>query len=141
MFLLEVTSATTSPVDAWGELAKLGITAVLMGMAIVWLVKQLKFKDKIIKAKDLLIEKTVKDKDDKLEELNDYIRENDKENLQVLTDLNQTIDKMIDTQKSISDKTIDNQNYNTESLGKEIKNLKELIEVKIDNITNKIDGK
>ncbi len=140
MFLLEVTS-TPSSVDVWGELAKLGITAVLMGLAIIWLVKQMKLKDKIIKAKDLSIEKVSKEKDDKLEKANDYIRENDKENLPVLTDLNQTIGKLIDIQKPISDKTNDNKNNNTESLGREMRNLKDLIEIKIDNITNKIDGK
>ncbi len=130
MLLSDITSTATSSIDVWGELGKLGLVAVLMGIAITWLVKQLAKKDKIIKAKDAQIEKD-----------QEYIRDNDKDNLKVLSDLNQTIDKLIETQKALSDKTIDNQKNNTESLGKEIQNLKELIEVKINNITDKIDGK
>ncbi len=130
MLLSEITSNATSSIDVWGELGKLGLVAVLMGIAITWLVKQMSKKDKIIKAKDTQIEKD-----------QEYIRDNDKDNLKVLSDLNQTIDKLIETQKALSDKTIDHQKNNTESLGKEIQNLKELIEVKINNITDKIDGK
>lgn len=130
MLLLETTTSASSTVGIWEELAKLGIVAVLMGIAVVWLVKQLAKKDRIIKAKDAQIEADQK-----------YIRENDKENLQVLSDLNQTIDKLIDTQKALSDKAIDSQKNSTESLGKEIQSLKEFVEVKITNITDKIDGK
>lgn len=127
MLLLEATTAT-API--WEELAKQGVLFLAMGTAIMWLIKQLSKKDKIIKAKDQQIENDQK-----------YIRDNDKDNLKVLSDLNQTIDKLIETQKALSDKAIDNQKANTESLGVEIKNLKEIIEVKMDNLNDKVDGK
>lgn len=41
MLLSDITSTATSSIDVWGELGKLGLVAVLMGIAITWLVKQL----------------------------------------------------------------------------------------------------
>lgn len=49
----------------------------------------------IVAIKDKQIAELSKIKDEQLKELNDYIRENDKENLEVLSSLNNTMDKLI----------------------------------------------
>jgi hypothetical protein len=54
-------------------------------------------------------------------DLNDYIRESEKENLQVLNDVNNTLDKVLENQKHSNDMVI-----------KEIENLKEYITLKLD---------
>lgn len=50
-----------------------------------------------IAIKDKQIDELAKNKDNQLKDLNDYIRENDKENLEVLSALNNTMDKLIQT--------------------------------------------
>jgi hypothetical protein len=52
-------------------------------------------------------------------DLNDYIRESEKENLQVLNDVNNTLDKVLENQKHSNDMVI-----------KEIENLKEYISLR-----------
>lgn len=52
--------------------------------------------------------------------LNGYIRDNDRENLQILSNLNNTLDKVIEKQK-----------HSNESVIKEIDGLKEYISLKI----------
>lgn len=127
MLLLE--AVPTNP-DILGELAKQGILPLAMGGAITWLIAQLKKKDNIIQAKDEQIEKDQR-----------YIRENDKENLKVLSELNQTIDKLIESQRVMNEKTVDNQKNNTDLLAKEIQNMRDFIDVKIQTLNNKLDGK
>lgn len=68
-------------------------------------------------------------KEKEVKELNDYIRENDKENLRTLNDVNNTLDKVLEAQKT-SDNTV----------GKEIQNTKDFIILKIDNLSDKIDN-
>jgi len=120
--------ATTTSVDIWQRLADAGLVFLLMGLAIVWLVRYLKFKDKIIKVKD-----------DQLLELNEYVRENDKNNLEVLSEVNNTLDKIIETQKVLSERTLESQKSQTESVIKEITALKEAIELRMENLSDKIE--
>lgn len=54
--------------------------------------------------------------------LNEYIRDNDKENLQILSNLNNTLDKVIEKQKESNDSVI-----------KQIENLKDYINLKFKN--------
>lgn len=89
-------------------------------IAIWWLVKEMREREKVIREKEAQIA-----------ELNAYIRENDKDNLIVLNNVNSTLDKVIENQKSLSDKIMDNQRYTHEDLIKELGNLKEFIDIKI----------
>lgn len=57
----------------------------------------------IISLKDKQISDLAEKKEEQLRELNDYIRENDKENLEVLSALNNTMDKLILTITSEND--------------------------------------
>ena len=57
----------------------------------------------VIALKDKQISELAKSKEAQLKELNDYIRENDKENLEVLSALNNTMDKLILTITSEND--------------------------------------
>lgn len=68
-------------------------------------------------------------KEQEVTELNNYIRENDKENLKTLNDVNNTLDKVLENQKNSND-----------SVGKEIQNTKEYIGLKIDNLADKIES-
>lgn len=68
-------------------------------------------------------------KEKEIQQLNRYIRENDKENLETLNKLSVTLDKIIDTQKNSDDNVV-----------KEIKNTKEIVVLKIDNISSQVDG-
>jgi hypothetical protein len=68
-------------------------------------------------------------KEKEIKQLNDYIRANDKENLETLNKLSTTLDKIIDTQKNSDSNVV-----------KEIKNTKEIVVLKIDNLSNKVDG-
>lgn len=68
-------------------------------------------------------------KEEEVKELNDYIRENDKENLKTLNDVNNTLDKVLEAQK-VSDSKV----------GQEIQNTKEYVSLKIDNLSDKIDN-
>jgi hypothetical protein len=65
--------------------------------------------------------KQVGKKEKEIETLNGYIRESDKENLQILNDVNNTLDKVLENQK-----------HSNEMVVKEIENLKEYISLKLD---------
>ena len=130
IFLTSSTGIADISVDIWQRLADAGLVFLIMGVALVILGRYLKTKDKIIKIKD-----------GQLLELNTYVRENDKNNLVVLSEVNHTLDKIIETQKVISERTIEGQKINATSVIKEITSLKESIELRIENISDKIDSK
>ncbi len=65
--------------------------------------------------------KQVNKKEKEIDTLNGYIRESDKENLQILNDVNNTLDKVLENQK-----------HSNEIVIKEIENLKEYISLKLD---------
>ncbi len=91
-----------------------------MAIAIWWLAKEMKEK-----------EKNTKDKEKEISDLNTYIRENDKDNLMVLNNVNATLDKVIETQKTLSEKIIENQKHSHDDLLKELGNIKEFIDIKL----------
>ena len=160
MVLLDISNS----ISVWERIAEMGIVAVLMAVAIVFLIKEKKSEkkasDKKIESKDTEISslnKTnlekieslnknkddqlnllAKEKNDQIEKQNDYIRENDKENLIVLSDVNKTLDKMIETQKVLNDRVIDHQKSSTDSIEDKLQNLKDLIEVKMDGIIGRL---
>ena len=124
--------------NIWERLADMGAVAVLMGVAIVWLSRELNKKDKTIKEKDKKIEEALKlkdeqiasiakKKDEQISDQNDYIRDSSKETLAVLSDVDKTLDRIIDTQKNLSEKTQE-----------KIQNLKESVEAKIDAIIDNL---
>ena len=57
----------------------------------------------LLVTKDLQIKIIADKKEEEIKELNAYIRENDKENLEVLSSLNNTMDKLISTISSEND--------------------------------------
>lgn len=59
-------------------------------------------------------------KEKEIETLNGYVRESDKENLQILNEVNNTLDKVLENQKQSNQMVI-----------KEIENLKEYISLKM----------
>lgn len=129
VFLTTSTGSADISVDIWQRLADAGLVFLIMGVGIVIIWRYLKTKDKIIKAKD-----------DQLLELNSYVRENDKNNLTVLSQVNSTLDKIIETQKVISEKTIEGQKVNAGNIIKEITSLKETIDLRVENLSDKIDN-
>lgn len=64
--------------------------------------------------------KQVNKKEKEIETLNGYIRDSDKENLQILNDVNNTLDKVLENQK-----------HSNEMVIKEIEYLKEYISLKM----------
>jgi len=64
-----------------------------------------------------------------IQELNKYIRNNDKDNLETLNKLSTTLDKIMDKQKNSDNNVVT-----------EIKNTKEIIVLKIENLSNKVDN-
>lgn len=99
-------------IDIFTNIAKSSPVIGLLIVAVVYLIKKLDKKEKYI------------------EELHNSNRENEKENLQVLNNVNNTLDKVIESQKFSSkevNKTIENLKDN----------LKSFIEIKLNEIENK----
>ena len=69
-------------------------------------------------------------KEEQIKELNAYIRENDKENLEVLSSLNNTMDKLIQTITSGNDSLKD-------KIVTEATNIKNFIDIKIAGLKEK----
>lgn len=115
MILLEM----QTPELIWSFL-KISPLVGAMAIAIWWLTQELKEK-----------EKSVKEKEKEISELHVYIRENDKDNLVVLNNVNATLDKVIETQKSLSERILDNQEHAHDDLIKELGNLKQFIDFKM----------
>lgn len=65
--------------------------------------------------------KQIGKKEKEVESLNEYIRNSDKENLQILNDVNNTLDKVLENQK-----------HSNEMVIREIENLKEYISLRLD---------
>jgi len=129
IFLTASTGGADISVDIWQRLADAGLVFLIMGVGLVLIGRYLKTKDKIIHAKD-----------EQLIELNTYVRENDKNNLVVLSEVNHTLDKIIETQKVISERTMEGQKINAKIVIKEITSLKETIELRVENLSDKIDN-
>jgi len=91
--------------DLLQSLWQLSPILALMALVIGWLVwKNEKLQTAlydpekgIIAIKDSQIKVIAEKKDAEIKEMNEYIRENDKENLEVLSSLNNTMDKLIQT--------------------------------------------
>lgn len=96
-------------VDALDKLLNEGSLITLFLLVCGYLIYQIQKKDKEINRLN-----------NYLKELNEYIRESDKENLQTLSDVSRTLDKVLENQK------------NTDSIVvNEIANLKEVIKLMI----------
>ena len=74
--------------------------------------------------KDAAYKKEIEKKDNTITKLNDYIRESDKENMKVLNEVNNTLDKVLENQEESNVNVI-----------KEINNLKEWFTIKYKNLT------
>jgi septal ring factor EnvC (AmiA/AmiB activator) len=98
------------------SVAEQGAIATIFIVICYYLVNQLKGKDKQLEAKD----KQLDGKDEQVAELNEYIRESEKETVQVLNAVNNTLDKVLENQKNSNNMVI-----------KEIENLKEYISLKL----------
>jgi len=110
----------------------------LMGALLVWgiwkLEKQQTFfydpEKGLISLKDKQIKELADKKDLEVKELNTYIRENDKENLEVLSALNNTMDNLI--------QNINSSNISLkEKIVTEATNLKSHIDLKVTELKNK----
>ena len=84
----------------------------------------------IIVVKDNQIKVLTEKKEEQIKELNAYIRENDKENLEVLSSLNNTMDKLIQTITSGNDSLKD-------KIVTEATNIKNFIDIKIAGLKEK----
>lgn len=89
----------TQGFDLISALWQLGPVFALMAIAIIYLARKL---DKLTDVdsgigakKDEQIKELARRKEDEITDLHDYIRENDRENLEVLTSINNTLDKLI----------------------------------------------
>lgn len=106
--------------ELWKEVVKSGSLVLFMGMIIYFLNKKLDGKEK------------------KVEELNQVIINSNRENLMLLNEVNKSLDKFIEAQRNFGDKVIENQNSKTESVQERLESLKNLIEIKMDFILDKL---
>lgn len=109
MDLLAIMMTADNEVDLVSNLFKLSPIIGLLLIAIGYLVWNLKKK-----------EDKITQKEKELKELNDYIRNNETENLRILERVNNTLDKVCENQK-----------VGDNSVIKEIDNLKQLILLKL----------
>lgn len=102
VILIDTTTVTWNLVQSLWQLSPI---LALLAIAVIWLGwkneklhTQLYDPEKgIIAIKDAQIKNLAEKKENQIQELNEYIRENDKENLEVLSSLNNTMDKLIQT--------------------------------------------
>lgn len=105
--------STSADFDIIGALWRLGPAFALMGIAIAYLVYQIDKKEKNV------------------QELNLYIRDNDKENLEVLNSINGTLDKLIQSLVT------GNENLK-EKIIAEANSLKSHVDIKVAELKNHI---
>jgi type IV secretory pathway VirB4 component len=98
------------------NLVEQGAIVTIFIVICYYLLNQLKNKDKQLEGKD----KQLDGKDEQVAELNEYIRESEKETVQVLNAVNNTLDRVLENQKSSNNMVI-----------KEIENLKEYISLRL----------
>jgi len=89
-------------------------------VAIWWLTKEMKAREKVIK-----------EKADQINELYEYIMENDKDNLAMLHSVNNTLDKVIENQKVLAQRSIEAQREGQEDILSEIEHLKQIIDIRV----------
>jgi hypothetical protein len=118
--LLVFLTAETAQVDFIGDLYKLSPIIGLLLVAITYLVVVLNKKEKLMKDKDIELNRLIKEKDDQLKELNQYVRQSEKDNLLTLQKVSSTLDRVIDSQKTGDNIVL-----------KEIDNLKDIILLKL----------
>lgn len=110
------------------RIVQTGSVVGLMTVIIWWLLNKVKG-----------MEDKVNEKDQEIKFLNEMITKSEKENLKILINLNQTLDKLIDSHKEVSEKLIDNNKNHNENINEKIKLIKEMIEGKVDMIMNQLD--
>ena len=110
------------------ELIQTGSVVGFMALVIYWLLGKLKDFDK-----------KIDEKDKEIKGLNETITKSEKENLKILINLNQTLDKLIDSHKQVSEKLIDNNKNHNDNINDKIKIIKEMLEDKIDFLINQLD--
>jgi hypothetical protein len=113
-------TADTTQVDFVTDLYKLSPIIGLLLIAIGYLVMVINKKEKQMKEKEAELNRLLKEKDDQLKELNQYVRQSEKENLLTLQKVSSTLDRVIDAQKTGDNIVL-----------KEIDNLKDIILLKI----------
>lgn len=112
MFNFYMLLYVSTEVDFVAELYNLSPIIGLLVVAVITLAYVVKkMDDKIIK------------KEEELKELHNYLRDNDAENIKMLENLSNTIDKVIEQGK-----------HGNSIVLKELDNLKQIISLKIDNI-------
>lgn len=109
-------------VDFITDLYKLSPIIGLLLIAIGYLVVIINKKDKILIDRETELNNQLKEKEEQLKELNQYVRQSEKENLLTLQKVSSTLDRVIDAQKSGDNIVL-----------KEIDNLKDIILLKLKN--------
>lgn len=122
IFLLQVDNIG----DVISELTRQGPLISLFLLIIIGMWLLMAKKDKSIKEKEEEIKTITKKNNDELKELNEYIRENDKENMKILSDVSNTLDKVMS-----------NQIHSDNIMIQEINNLRDTILMKLDNLDSK----
>lgn len=115
-----VALGVTENVDLITDLYKLSPIIGLLLIAIGYLVVVNNKKDKNLKEREAELNAVLKEKELELKELNQYVRQSEKENLLTLQKVSSTLDRVIDAQKSGDNIVL-----------KEIDNLKDIILLKI----------
>lgn len=115
-----VALGVTENVDLVTDLYKLSPIIGLLLIAIGYLVVVNNKKDKNLKEREAELNSILKIKEQELKELNQYVRQSEKENLLTLQKVSSTLDRVIDSQKSGSNIVL-----------KEIDNLKDIILLKL----------
>jgi hypothetical protein len=115
-----ITGEAMEQVDFITDLYKLSPIIGLLLIAIGYLVVMNNKKDKALKEREAELMNQLKEKDDQLKELNQYVRQSEKENLLTLQKVSSTLDRVIDSQKSGDNIVL-----------KEIDNLKDIILLKL----------
>lgn len=115
-----VALGVTENVDLITDLYKLSPIIGLLIIAISYLVVVNNKKDKKLKEREDELNAILKLKEQELKELNQYVRQSEKENLLTLQKVSSTLDRVIDSQKNGSSIVL-----------KEIDNLKDIILLKL----------
>jgi hypothetical protein len=115
-----VALGVTENVDLITDLYKLSPIIGLLIIAIGYLVVINNKKDKALKEREAELNAILKEKELELKELNQYVRQSEKENLLTLQKVSSTLDRVIDAQRSGDNIVL-----------KEIDNLKDIILLKL----------
>src|SRR6478735_914657 len=111
IFEMSILLQAKPDVDFISQLYNLSPIIGLLLIAIGYLVYDLRLKNK-----------KIEEKEGELKELNKYVRESENENIKILEKVSNTLDKVVDSQRS-----------GDNSVLKEIDNLKQLIILKLKN--------